>query len=169
MASGVFMANDLPFSDTHMLSLLESRVEYLNQEERALSEKAQKNLEAITIILGIFGAFHFSRDQQVIEWLLGAIFLIYIAVAALSTYVLLRPRNWKLPVNVSLDEINEFKALDTATYILSLQYSYIEAITFNQNILRTRTRIVRACLYAVVLDISLIILLAGASTPTTVP
>ena len=158
------MANDISFSETHMLSLLEGRVGYLNQEERALSEKAQKNLEAITIILGIFGAFHFSRDQQAIEWLLAGIFLIYIVVAALSTYVLLRPHNWKLPINISTPDVTEFLALDTPTYLLSMQYSYVEAIEFNEAILRKRTRIVRLCLYAVVLDISLIIILAGAST-----
>lgn len=151
----------LSFSESHMLSHLEERLRFLNEEDKAIKERAQKNIESSSIILGILAVFQFSGNLPRNIPLLSLIFIVYAVIVFLSAYVM-TTRRWQLPIDITYESVRQASRRSESDYYLWMLISYTSVVRENMRTMRLKHRIVQFSIWLVAADIAIILLMVAA-------
>lgn len=144
----------------NLLAFLQERIRHFNSEDSILKGQAQKSIEAISIVLAIYGAFKPDTSSVIQQMLLFVIFMLYCGVLLFASRVLMT-RDWRQPIDVTSEIIRGALTLEADNYLQWMIDSHVQAIMFNQAALIKKSRFVRLSMYLLMANIILIIISAA--------
>lgn len=152
----------LNFQQTNALSLLQHRLDQLDTQDSNLDQKAQNNIQAITIIFAFAAAFKLFEPASLARntVLVAAIFIVY-TLSVLSSYYVLLPKRWAHLLGAIPSSDIEALTADASTYYVRLLAAFRRVIARNHSIVELKSRIVWFSTALIIVDIGLIIYLAA--------
>jgi hypothetical protein len=150
------------FQQTNTLELLQDRLQILYTQNDKLDQRAQNNIEAITVLLALSAAFKLLELQRdgLNQIIIVFVFVLYTLSVLLSIYVLL-PKLWLHPLDPNINQINQVSAQPEEAYYQQLLIAYTRAIRVNEGVVNLKARVVWWSTILIGADILLVLFLAA--------
>lgn len=155
--------NDLSFQQLSVLELLKAHIQSQKDAIATLETKAQQNFTTINIIAAIVAALNIDLGQtdslrQVINErpLFALILLGYAAVVILSIWAVMLRKQASQPMEVSVENANDWSNCDLAHHLDILTKSYVNLHKHNGEIVKQKGLLVQWAHITIVIVIGLI-------------
>ena len=156
--------NDLSFQQLSVLELLKAHIQSQKDAITTLETKAQQNFTTINIIAAIVAALNIDLGQTdnirhvVNERPLFALILIgYAAVVILSIWAVMLRKQASQPMEVSVENANDWSNCDLAHHLDILTKSYVNLHMHNGEIVKQKGLLVQWAHITIVIVIGLIL------------